>query len=217
MRIDISLPPELIKRLRIASIEKYNNNRSMSRLIEELIIKGVDGEKEESIDPIILRGAILQALNIVREGKIVPVQNITKSLLPGHPEPIIKDMPALIGIEPKEVIFSIKKTKQKLKISVPCFTPKHERALRAKYDEIMKGLCDGSLHSELWCPGCEGYLRVPALGNKYFYADELDEMNKNRQIPYEHVLDKKQFTPSKEDSAPSCDINYGKMAGLTKT
>lgn len=44
MRIDISLPEDLVKRLRMASFEKYNNSRSMSKLIQELVIKGFEDE-----------------------------------------------------------------------------------------------------------------------------------------------------------------------------
>jgi metal-responsive CopG/Arc/MetJ family transcriptional regulator len=44
MRIDISLPEDLVKRLRVASFEKYNNSRSMSRLIQEFVIKGLEDE-----------------------------------------------------------------------------------------------------------------------------------------------------------------------------
>jgi hypothetical protein len=45
MRIDIILPEDLVLKTRLASIEKYGNSRSMSKLIEEFIIKGL-----ESID-----------------------------------------------------------------------------------------------------------------------------------------------------------------------
>lgn len=45
MRIDISLPPELITRLRKASIDKYGNMRSMSRLIEELTTTGLNADQ----------------------------------------------------------------------------------------------------------------------------------------------------------------------------
>lgn len=41
MRIDLSLPPEMVSRLRIASLEKYGNMRSMSRLVEDLLAAGM--------------------------------------------------------------------------------------------------------------------------------------------------------------------------------
>lgn len=41
MRIDLSLPPEMVSRLRIASLEKYGNMRSMSRLVEDMLAAGM--------------------------------------------------------------------------------------------------------------------------------------------------------------------------------
>ena len=47
MRTDISLPEDLVKRTRLASIEKYGNSRSMSKLVEEFIIKGLEETEKQ--------------------------------------------------------------------------------------------------------------------------------------------------------------------------
>lgn len=46
MRIDISLSPELIIKLRCASVKKYGNMRSMSKMIEEYVVDGMKKDEE---------------------------------------------------------------------------------------------------------------------------------------------------------------------------
>ena len=48
-RIDITLSPETVERIRRASFEKYKNMRSTSKLIEELILEGLGAGNIEAI------------------------------------------------------------------------------------------------------------------------------------------------------------------------
>jgi hypothetical protein len=124
---------------------------------------------EEQTDPILLR-AIIQEITLKLKGisgsikavEAVPVQEVDE-------DGIIKEA---LDIVPEY---------RWVKIKLPCFTQKHLPALNAKYDEIMKGLCDGSLHSDAWCPSCEGYIKE---GDKYIQVG-LEKAKTDKKVETE--------------------------------
>ena len=194
MRIDITLSPETVEKVRRASFEKYGNMRSTSRLIEELILKGLESEIASvggeiarpagnlPVDPVILRGAVKNAWMAVKEGKKIAVQTAAGDFVKG-------DLAAMIGITP---------VRKRIMIELPCFTPDHLEALLAKDGEITDGLVNESLRSKAWCANCEDYYRVPSLGNRYMLREEIEKLG------LEYVWDE-----DEKKEAPSCDINYG--------
>jgi len=134
-------------------------------------------EMIDTVDPVILRNIMTMAIiSLQKDGKPVPVDEIARH--------IEGDIGEMIGIQPESMQI---KRGRRMQI-VPCFTTAHLDALLAKSAEIMQGLCDGSIHSEVWCPECEGYQKI---GDKWVY-----------------------FLDIKEGS--SCDINYGKKTGQTR-
>ena len=196
-KITVSLDSEIAKKLRIDSISKYGDARSLSRLIEDLV--RMEAEKESTpkeairidpIDPYTLRSYIHLAIDSLDKGKPVPVQNVLGySMLKGA------DIEKLLGIELE--------VKRIMVNEAPCFISEHREALISKSAEITNGLCDGSLHSKLWCPDCEGYYRFAGSDGKYIYMDDIP---KGAKI----------INDEKQGVAPSCDINYGKQHRLTK-
>jgi len=192
MRIDITLSPETVEKVRRASFEKYGNMRSTSRLIEELILKGLESEIARPagnlpVDPVILRGVVRNAWMAVKEGKNIAVQTAAGDFIKG-------DLAAMIGIAP---------VRKRIMVELPCFTPDHLKALLAKDGEITDGLVNESLHSIAWCANCEDYYRVPSLGNRYMLREEIEKLG------LEYVCDE-----DEKKEAPSCDINYGTHIAL---
>jgi len=146
------------------------------------------------IDPELLRSIIKMALRATEKGKPVAVDAVVKNPLGEEPMLTYADIVELMGITP---------VYKKITATVLCFTPEHQEALTAKSAEITKGLCDGSLHSKSWCPSCEDYFKFEGSDGKYVYIDDIP---KGAEIIFD----------DKQNTAPSCDINYGKQAGLTK-
>jgi hypothetical protein len=120
---------------------------------------------EGTIDPALFRLNIESAVEYMAAVKMpVAVCTVIKSLRKDGPMLTCADVVKLFGVTPeyKEAVSE-----------VLCFTPKHRKALIAKCSEITKGLCDGSLHSKLWCPNCEGYYQFEGSDGKYVHTDNI--------------------------------------------
>jgi metal-responsive CopG/Arc/MetJ family transcriptional regulator len=94
MRTDISLPEDLVKRTRLASIEKYGNSRSMSKLIEEFIIKGLD-EVEKQPDACSILGVRSDYSHRTENGFNVTVANISEKIKNMDDKISLKDLKKL--------------------------------------------------------------------------------------------------------------------------
>ena len=69
-KITISLDPAIAKKLRLDSIEKYGDSRSLSRLIEDLVQEASSPPPvvaAEPVDPIIIRSAVRKAWMAVKD------------------------------------------------------------------------------------------------------------------------------------------------------
>ena len=142
------------------------------------------------IDPYERRGLIGRAFVETREGKPILVRDLDIHM----PE---EDIIKLVGVEPTYLSFvpADKKIKR-LKVGVACYTPSHTEALKAKHDEIEKGLCDGTLTSRFWCANCECFYRYEGSDGKYVHMDDIPEGAKIIQDP--------------EKGNQFCFIAYGK-------
>lgn len=176
--------------------EHYATCPRCHNLVNVKKAKSLESTKKEAvtdgpIDPARLLGLINKAAEGVENGKPVAVDAIIKSSEKGEPTLTYTDVVKLFGVTP---------VYKRITANMLCFTPEHHEALIAKSSAIIEGLCDGSLHSNSWCPNCGGYYRFEGSDGKYVHIDDIP---KDAKL----ILDKKQ-------AAQSCDINYGKQAGL---
>jgi len=143
------------------------------------------------IDPCEHMSLIGQAFVETREGKTILARDLDVLHMPE--EDIIK----LVGVEPTYLSFvPADKKLKRLKVAVACYTPAHTDALKAKHDEIERGLCDGTLTSKYWCANCAGFYRYEGSEGKYVYRDDIPEGAKIIQ--------------DQEKGNQFCAINYGK-------